>query len=292
MKVLQPSLLVTLMALLPLPAAADEAIDKHWDIDANAMVSVENTAGSIKIQGWDRNEVHLTGKLGSNVRELEAKQSQSGLELTVVNRHERNVGDSSLVLQVPASAILEATGVSADIGIAAMKNAKLTARTVSGDVDVEASSDWVTLKSISGDVTFSGNSKRVSADTVSGDIDLSGISGELAVTTVSGDMELTAGELGSCKLETVSGDIGLEASLTDTGRLSAESMSGDVSVRLPAGQMGQFKARSFSGRIRTDFGKVEHAQHGPGSHLRYSAGSNSAELRVESFSGNITIRGD
>jgi len=290
MRLLQPNLMAVLAALLPLAAAADESIDKQWDLDAHAMVSVENTAGSIEIQGWQRNEVHLTGKLGDNVRNLEVNQSDSGLEITVVNRHERNVGDTRLVLQIPAGATLEATGVSADIDIKAMKNAKLTAKTVSGDVDVEASSDWLSLKSISGDLKFSGASSRVSADTVSGDIGLSGVRGELGVTTVSGDVELAAGKLDSCKLETVSGDIRLEASVSDTGRLSIESMSGDVNLRLPAGQRGQFKAQSFSGDIGTDFGSVERARHGPGSDLKYNAGGNTAELRIESFSGNISLK--
>lgn len=291
MKAFQPKLLAAWIILLPLAAAADQSIDKHWDVAKNAMVSVENTAGSIEIRGWDRNEVHLTGELDGNVRDLEVNQSKSGLEITVLNRHDRNVGDTRLVLQVPAGATLEATGVSADIGIKAMKNAKLTAKTVSGDVDVEATSDWVSLKSISGDVTFSGKSGRVAVDTVSGDIDLSGPSGELNVTTVSGDADLEAGELESCKLETVSGDVRLEASVSDTGRLSAESMSGDVSVDLPSAQQGLIRAQSFSGRIKSDFGAVEHARHGPGSHLKYKAGSSTAEIRVESFSGNIALNG-
>ena len=67
---------------------------------------------------------------------------------------------------------------------------------------------------------------------------------------------------------------------------------GDVVILLPASQSGLFKAQSFSGRIYTDFGSVDHAKHGPGSHLKHVVGSGGAEVRVESFSGNIKLKHD
>ena len=106
-------------------------------------------------------------------------------------------------------------------------------------------------------------------------------------------MELQAGSIGSAKLETVSGDIVITGEvLSDNGRLTAESMSGDVTVILPEGQSGLFKAESFSGRISTEFGSVDHAKHGPGSYLKHMSGKGGAEIRVESFSGNIKLKHD
>jgi len=289
MKTVTPRLFFVLLAILPLAAMAGEPIDQHWNVAAGATLSIDNAAGKIEVQGWGRNEVHLSGKLGNSVKELEVNENDTGLQLAVINRGERNIDESVLVLNIPAGATLEATGVSADIKVTAMENGKLTAESVSGDVDVEAASHWVSLESVSGDVNFRGSTTRISAETVSGDMTLSGITGELEATTVSGDMVLSAGEVDSCKLETVSGDIELTASVSTHGRLSADSMSGDVSIRLPATQQGGFKAQSFSGRISTDFGAIERTKHGPGSHLKYSAGSNNAEIRVESFSGDISF---
>lgn len=187
---------------------------------------------------------------------------------------------------------IDAEAVSADITVSAMDNEKLTASSVSGDVKVEATSQWVSIESVSGDVKFCGHTGRISAESVSGDINLSGISGVIAASTVSGDMELHAGGVESAKLETVSGDITAAAEISANGRLSAESMSGDVVINLPSSQTGLFKAQSFSGRIYTDFGSVENAKHGPGSRLKYTTGSGGAEVRVESFSGNIKLKHD
>jgi DUF4097 and DUF4098 domain-containing protein YvlB len=285
-------LFIALLALAPLSALAGQTVDERWDIDANAMVSIENIAGEIVVQGWDRSEAHLTGELGKSVEELEISASSSSLQIEVVNRNERNVDSTDLKLMVPRGASVDISAVSADIDVSGLDNEKLTASSVSGDVEVNATSQRVSIESVSGDVEFDGHTQRISAESVSGDIDLSGISGEIAATTVSGDMDLQAGIVESAKLETVSGDIVVNGEISDNGRLRAESMSGDVVIYLPASQSGLFKAQSFSGRIYTDFGSVSHAKHGPGSHLKHVEGSGGGEVRVESFSGNIKLKHD
>jgi len=285
-------LVISLLALAPLSAFSGQSVDQRWDINADAAISVENVAGEIIVEGWDRNEVHLTGELGDSVDELEISATKSSLHINVANRNERNVDNTELKLMVPYGASIDLEGVSADVDVSNMNNKKLTASSVSGHVKVAASSQWVSIESVSGDVKFGGDTQRISAESVSGDINLSGISGEIEATTVSGDMELSAGSVESAKLETVSGDMTVAAEVSGNGRLSVESMSGDVSIKLPSSQAGLFRAESFSGRIQTDFGSVDNSKHGPGSHLKYASGNGGAEIRVESFSGNIKLRHD
>jgi hypothetical protein len=278
-----------LLALTPIAALAGQSVDQSWDLDAKALVSIDNLAGEVVVKGWNRNEAQLTGELGDSVEELELKADKSSLQINVVNRNRRNVDNTYLMLMVPQGASVNAGGVSADVTITGLDNEQITAKTVSGQVEVTATSERVTVESVSGDVIFAGETGRISAESVSGDIELSGITGEIDATTVSGDMELQAEIIEQAKLETVSGDIDMSGEVASNGRLTAESMSGDVTIILPAGQNGVFKAQSFSGRINTVFGEVKDAGHGPGSHLKYVAGKGGAEIRVESFSGGIRL---
>lgn len=281
-----------LLVTAPLTVLAGQSVDKLWEINIDASVSIENIAGEVVIRAWDRNEAQLTGDLGNSVEELEIEVSKSSLQISVQNRDERNIDNTELMLMVPSGVNIDATGVSADITVLGMNNEKLTASSVSGDIEVDATSEWVSIESVSGDVDFEGKTGRISAESVSGDIDLSGISGDISATTVSGDMDLQAGSIESAKLETVSGDIVTVGNISKNGRLTVESMSGDVIISLPSSQSGLFKAQSFSGRIETDFGSVEHAKHGPGSYLKFTSDNGGAEVRVESFSGNIRIKHD
>mgnify|MGYP000048595014 CR=1 FL=1 len=273
-------------------AFAGQSVDESWDIDADASVSIENLAGEIVIEGWSRNEARLTGELGDTVDELEISASDSSLRIYVSNRNSRNIDNTKLRLMVPEGASIDASTVAADIDVSRMDNEKLTASSVSGDVVVDSTSQRVSIESVSGDVEFQGHTQRITAESVSGDLELSGISGEISTSAVSGDMELQAGLIESGRLETVSGDITLTGKLSGNSRLTVESMSGDVYIGLPSDQSGLFKAESFSGDIITDFGSVDHAKHGPGSHLKYVAGDSGAEIRVESFSGNIKLKHD
>ncbi len=292
MKVGYIKVTAVLIILASAPAFAGKSVDERWDIEAGAMVSIENIAGKIEIQGWDRKEAHLTGELGNSVDELEISASESSLQIVVANRNERNVDSTELKLMVPKGASIDATAVSADVNVSGLDNEKLTASSVSGNVRVNSSSRRVSIESVSGDVEFTGQTARISAESVSGDVELSGVSGEVSATTVSGDMELQADLIESGKFETVSGDMMIHTKVSGNGKLSAESMSGDVTVLLPAAQSGVFKAESFSGRISTDFGSVDQAKYGPGSRLKYVAGDGGAEVRVESFSGNIKLKHD
>jgi len=292
MKVGYLKIMAVFMMLASASAFAGKSVDESWELDADAMVYIENIAGIIEIRGWDKNEAHLTGELGSSADELEISSSGSSLQISVTNRSERNVDETVLKLIIPEGASVDATAVSADIMIKGLDNEKLTASSVSGNVEVNASSRRVSIESVSGDVEFSGHTVRITAESVSGDIDLSGISGEVSASTVSGDMELMAGQIESGRFETVSGDMTMVAEVSGNGKIGAESMSGDVVIMLPSSQSGVFKAQSFSGRISTDFGSVNRSKHGPGSHLKHVAGDGGSEVRVESFSGNIKLKHD
>jgi len=285
-------IVAALLALAPLSLIAGESVDQRWEINANASISIENIAGEIVIEGWDKNEAWLTGELGNSVEELEISASKSSLQIEVVNRNQRNINGTELKLMIPNGANVEASAVSADITVSGLNNEKVTASSVSGDVEVEAISQRVSIESVSGEVEFSGNTARISAESVSGDVVLSGVSGDIAATTVSGEMEIDAGVIESVRLETVSGDITVSGEISANGKLRAESMSGDVEVEVPGSQSGTFKAESFSGRISTDFGSVKKEKHGPGSHLKHVEGNGGAVIHVESFSGNIRLKQD
>jgi DUF4097 and DUF4098 domain-containing protein YvlB len=185
---------------------------------------------------------------------------------------------------------VEVESVSADIDIDGSQGESVVTHTVSGDVEVSASTQRLEIHSVSGDVEFQGAVSRSSVETVSGEISMSGVSNEVSISTVSGDVSLIAQEVGRGRFESVSGELKLELSVSDGGRLTSDSMSGDTVLRLPASQKADFIAQTYSGDIQTDFGMAASVSKGPGNALQYKEGSNGASIRLESFSGDIHIR--
>lgn len=275
----------------PSTVVGGEKIDRTLEMPADGLVFVENLAGRIEFVAWDRAEVHIRGEADDSVEEIQITSSTTGVQVRVINRKDRRrVGGTDLHLRIPATASVEAETVSADIRLSGNRGDNVTLRTVSGDVEVQASPGRIELASVSGDVEFEGEVRRSSFETVSGEIVIVGATGEVKASTVSGDVSLDGGEVIRGRFEAVSGDLILALSLADGGRLACDSMSGDVNLSLPASQQAEFTAQSFSGRIRTDFGQSVRVSKGPGVVLEHREGDNGARIRLESFSGDISIR--
>ena len=59
MKVGYMKIAAALLVLASVSTLAEQSVDENWDIDADATISIENTAGKIEIEGWNRNEAGL-----------------------------------------------------------------------------------------------------------------------------------------------------------------------------------------------------------------------------------------
>jgi DUF4097 and DUF4098 domain-containing protein YvlB len=278
-------------AAVPLSGLAGEEIDKTLEMPANGLVQVENLAGSIEFAAWDRQEVQVRGTAGNSVEEVEITATSNGVQIKVHNRKDkRNIDGTELYLRIPEGASIEADSVSADISVSGNRGENILLNTVSGDLEIDASSKKLELHSVSGDVEFKGSAARSSVETVSGEIVLIGPAGEVGISTVSGDVSLDGGEVARGKFESVSGDLTLALSVGNGGRLSCDSMSGDVKLRLPSTQQAEFTAQSYSGDINSEFGKSSRVSKGPGVMLQHREGDNGAQIRLETFSGDISIR--
>jgi DUF4097 and DUF4098 domain-containing protein YvlB len=270
---------------------ANTDINEVRQVSPDARIQVDNMAGSIRVTGWDKPEVEITGDLGDRVDELEISEISGGLRIRVHNQDNlRRIDESHLNLQVPVGVSLELESISADMRVEGLENSSIVASSVSGDIEITANTGHLEAESVSGDVIFSGRTPRVTVETVSGEVDVKGASGEVRVTTVSGDLLLQGGEISSGRFETVSGDLEADLQVADGGRLSADSMSGDVTILLPASQQAEFSAQTYSGDIRSDFGTVSPESGGPGRSLEFTEGNNGAVIRIESFSGDARLR--
>jgi len=277
--------------MIPVAGFSGEDIDKTLEMPADGLVSVENMVGRIEFVAWDRAEVQIRGEAGDDVEEVEFSATSKGVRVRVRNeKGGHHIDGTDLYLRVPENASIQAESVSADMTVSGSRGDNIVLSTVSGDLEVDSEPNRLEMSSVSGDVEFDGAVSRSIVETVSGEITLTGVAGEINASTVSGDLSLEAGEVSRGRFESVSGDLTLSLSLDDSGRLSADSMSGDLVLKLPGSQDAEFTAQSYSGDIHSDFGESVRVSRGPGVMLEHRAGDNGAEIRLESFSGDILIR--
>ncbi|MGB5341809.1 MAG: DUF4097 family beta strand repeat-containing protein [Thermoanaerobaculia bacterium] len=288
-------LLLMAIALAAGGVWAGESVDVTKSASATPTVEIENLAGSVKIHGWDREEIKVTGVLGDDTDGLDFSGSNDNFDIEVeipdsYGRRHRDL-DSDLEIWLPAGSSLAIETVSASIRVSGV-NGRLELESVSGEVTVDGAPTSADVETVSGSIELSGSETLAVAESVSGKIELSGVAGRVEAATVSGSIRVEASDIEQGEFEAVSGSVRFTGALSPGARLSAESHSGSVVLNLPADTSARFQVETFSGGIDNGFGggaAERTSRYAPGKRLDFTIGSGDAQVRVESFSGSVTL---
>jgi DUF4097 and DUF4098 domain-containing protein YvlB len=262
-------------------------VDETRPLKADGRLFIGNTAGSIEVQAWDKNQVRVTGQLGDQKQTLEISGDDSNLriEVKVQKKSRDNLEDTYLRVQVPAGTRLELEGVSSDIAVQGLKGS-LHAQSVSGDVRLGVDSADVEAQTVSGSVTLRAPTRSAKINTVSGDVRVSGAREKLYVETVSGDVGVESDAIAEMELKSVSGDLTVDVGTSSTPKIRAETLSGEIFLSLAREPDAMLSLHSFSGELSTAYGAAV-----PEGKKRYEAklGSGKGEIDLNSFSGDIHV---
>jgi DUF4097 and DUF4098 domain-containing protein YvlB len=290
------TLLFAALLLVVTQTLAVQRVDRTIPADPDGSVSVDNVSGSVEVEGWDRNEVHITGTLDDDVEELEVRGEGRRISISVeLPEGRRSWGhresDADLRIKVPRGTALDVQTVSADVDIRDLSGA-LDVESVSGDVEIAGEPKEVDVESVSGEILVRGAGSQVEAESVSGSVSIKGAQGYVEASTVSGDLEVSAGMVDRAELESVSGSVTFEGLLSSSARVSAQSHSGTVVLYMPADVSATFEATTFSGSIYNEFGPDARrtSRFTPGQELEFTTGGGGARVRVESFSGSVRLK--
>lgn len=263
---------------------AGESVDRTLDADAHGTVEIEIGAGTVKVIGWDRDEVRIQGTVpeGEDMFEIERDGDTISIEVGLPesdcydddcdrewddddDRRGRSHGrrtlhldsdDTELEIHVPHGTSLEIEGIAANV----------TIEDVRGEISLEV---------ISGDVDISGDLSELEIEVISGDID------------VQGD-----GNLIEVEIETVSGTVEVRSGLSRRANVDIQSVSGSIIVYLASDASCEVSAETLNGGIESDFGQRARQKSGfmPGQSLEFTLGSGDGEISLQTFNGSIEIR--
>jgi DUF4097 and DUF4098 domain-containing protein YvlB len=272
---------------------AASAVDEHRPANPQGSVEIDNVAGLIEVQGWDKSEVAVTGFIGKDVERVDVNGDGNRTSVRVVLPNGRHWGmhdgEARLVVRVPAGSSVAASLVSSDFRISGVRGA-LDLRSVSGEISGEGGGD-VRANTVSGEIQLIANAaKRIEAKAISGDIKLTGGNTDIEATTVSGDARLTLGTVGRARFKTVSGSITASLTATPDVQIEGESISGDIKLTFAGEPSADFDVQTLSGDIDNCFGpRPVEPRHGPGKRLTFKTGDTSGRVRLTSNSGDVEI---
>jgi len=286
--------LFSVLVLLAVPAAAED-IDRTLDASPKGRVDIYNTAGSVKVEGWDTNKVRVTGRLGQEVDEFKFERDGDTVIVEVKAKKGRSGGhnfSSDIVVRVPRDSAIEVATVSADIDVKGVRGDQ-ELQAVSGDIVTQAFDHEIEAESVSGDIDVKGDGKAAEFDlvTVSGDIYAGNIAGSIDFEAVSGDIVVAGGSFDRVDTETVNGDIEFKGTLRRGGKFDAETVNGSVVINFLGDVSAEFRIETFNGRIRNCFGPEAQrvSKYAPGWELNFTEGGGEGRVSIDTLNGSVTF---
>jgi hypothetical protein len=277
------------------------------NIGADGEIDLSNIAGDIQISRSSGNSVTL-----DYVKTASGPNANEVLPLVSVDIVERGTR-VEVRTRYPDRDLLRGRNlrninVNVSFTIAAPRNARLTIKSISGDITVRDISGPLNLESTSGSVRIT-NVGRTVAKSISGNIEAvdTKIDGPLEAGSVSGAVRLLRTTVTGVDATSVSGDVVFEDVVSDrvngqsisgtvtfggelarNGRYELTSHSGTVRVALSGKTGFRLEATSFSGSINTEFALTMSGQSGR-RNMRATYGDGAATLDLNAFSGSILI---
>ncbi len=290
-----------------------ERTTKTLNIGSDGSIDIENISGDVTVTRGGASDATVEIVKAAHGRDASQAKTELGLvNVDVIERagraeikvrypngfEHRNINVSvNLTVTAPAGARVSARSVSGNIKITDIKG-DLTARTVSGDVTINGAGRINEAKTISGNVEIADvkTDGGIDAGTVGGDVRLRRVSARrVGAGTVSGDIHLEDVDAENVSAGSTSGSISFSGGLTAHGRYELKAFSGDVRLGISGKTGFEIDANSFSGDIRSDFPITTHGTGDTGGRgrrhtvLRGTYGDGSAVLQVTTFNGSVVI---
>lgn len=228
------------------------------------------------------------GKIEINMNSIDGMfksigQSMKKIFTTVGNTITINVGfgDGGVTVQIPEAAVpqVKLLTTAGDIEVQDAALADLNVTSTSGDINIVLNEDQnpgrIELRTTSGDIEVNAFAQGLSVCSTSGDVEIEGRINTLAVSTISGDIDVRA-DVENVTFKAISGDVDLQFNSNEIRDVSGSTISGDIDIDLPDGLC----ANAINAQTRS--GDVTNRYHASGAGPTVTGS-------VTSMSGDITI---
>jgi DUF4097 and DUF4098 domain-containing protein YvlB len=285
--------LALLSCTIAAPLSAQQKVDVRRAVTKDVYVRVNGAFASLKVIGWQKDSLVLTGSLPKESR-LEGGVGGAGTAPATgakfyIEAPASTTISGSLELFVPEGATVWAKSGSANIDVTGMSGG-LDLNIVGGTITVGGKPRELNIESMDGDVTVNGAPTWMRAKTASGNITVRGSCTDLGITTVSGIVSVREGFYERARIESVTGNVTFGAGVSRAGTLLIDSHSGTIELLIGKASL-DIEATTITGSITNSVTtrRPTPGREGRGEELTLNLGTGDARATLRSFKGNIRL---
>jgi DUF4097 and DUF4098 domain-containing protein YvlB len=265
-----------------LALAAAQQVDTTVKVGRGQRLQVNAFGGEVTVRAWNRDAVRVEATTSGRDR-VEISTSATAVS---VRTHGRPSG-MELRISAPPWIGLTLSGVHTNVKVEGVL-APISAETVEGAVEVTGGDGLISLRSVQGSVTLRGAKGRISVNSVNEDVSVANSSGEIVAGTVNGEIDLRFIDAATVDASTINGDIVYSGSVRNGGRYGFTTHNGDITMTVAQGTSASVAVSTFNGNFESEFEvPLRGTQKGKG--FRFTLGSGSAQVTLESFQGTIEL---
>jgi DUF4097 and DUF4098 domain-containing protein YvlB len=256
--------------------------EKHFAVEGNPVVTVQNPSGRILVKAWDKHEVMVVGQYsGANV---EVDSEQVGNRIEVATR--------------PGGSTAAVGDLKTDYEISVPTETELQVRTDSGNVTVDSVHGDMSFDSVTADLALQDVEGYLVIKTIGGSIICTRCAGRLDATSISGNFQLIQPVMDNVRVQTSSGNILFDGSFLSSGIYVLKNYSGTIEVRFSTNDSFDLNASSLFGNVvnqapvvpdRHRMRAPKYPTNGMAQSLFGSMNSGHAKVELSSFNGTIKI---
>jgi DUF4097 and DUF4098 domain-containing protein YvlB len=284
------ALLVVLSAVLSAATArAGQDTEQRRPAKAEGAVEITNRAGSVKVIGWDRLEVAVSGALGDGASGIELASSSDKTTIEVKARGNPMETRSSVEVRVPRRSRVKVKGFELRIDADGLAGT-FAASAVEGSVAIVRGPPEVTIKTVSGSIDVAGPASRVQVESVNGSVNVRDAGGEVRAKSVNGSVVVVGTRFDRVHLRTVSGRLQFQGELTPQAQLDARTVNGSIELRLPASTAAEFALGTTNGRLESEFSPEPRSGVRLDRKLTFVTGAGTARVEASSVNGSVIVK--
>ena len=287
------ALLIAAIPAIPAALRAQRAVNIRHAVAPTASVRVFGAFAELRVRGWDKDSVVITGTVPNDSRfdggflspnAAASPGAKFYLETT------SGAPGGKLELLVPKNARVWAKSGSATIDVDGVTGG-LDLNIIGGSVHVAGNPHDLTVESMDGAVTIDGAPVWARLKTASGDLVLNGGSEDAGLTTVSGTIRVTAGRFDRLRVESVTGAVDFAGDVAPGGSLDIDTHSGAIDARLSRKLAADYDVAAIAGTIENQLTNrpAIAGREGRGQEIGFSTGGGGARIYVRTFKGNIRL---
>jgi DUF4097 and DUF4098 domain-containing protein YvlB len=260
--------------------------DTTVSVQQGTRLRVQNQGGDIVVKTWDRNQLRVRASHSSRnrisieihgaVAEIQAR-GRTGL-----------AGMTDYEITAPAWMALDLGGMYAEVTVDGSRG-PIKVQTLVGNITVRGGGESIALNTVNGRIEVSGARGRLDLHSVSEGIVVTDSQGDVTAETVSGDIELRGVDAKMVDVQTVSGSLVYSGRIADGGSYSLLTHSGEITVGIPENANATIAVATASGDISSSLGLKTDGSRTSRRRQTYRIGSGSANLDLETFSGEISL---